>query len=380
MNWFSFAKNSIDFQNMKEEEKYLKELLNERVKELKCLYEISKLCQDLASPMDTSLKKILEVIPEGWQYPDRLQVHLKIDTLQIGQIENKRDAVFIESDLKIQNVKRGWIKVAYLDVDQKLFSFLPEESQLLNQISLEISSYVERFEQREKEAKMEQVLRGNDRLNILSELTAGIAHELNTPLGNILGYAELLQKSEIDGLKRNDIQKIISSAKNAREIVKRLMYFSCEMPQQFSLSNINELIQENLGFLQKQILDNEIKINLKLNDSVPLIRLDALQFSQVLFNLILNAIDATQLGGTIELTTSVEENKVVMKIKDNGKGISEENRQLIFQPFFTTKPTGDGTGLGLSVVHGIIKGHGGEISVESELNKGTQFTITFPIN
>ncbi len=365
---------------IKEEEKYLKELLNERVKELKCLYEISKLCQDLISPLELTLEEISRVIPEGWQYPDRLKVHLKIDALEIGRIEKENNLVFIEANLKIQNAKRGWIKVAYRDVDQKLFSFLPEESQLLNQIGLEVASYIQRFEQREKEAKIEQVLRGNDRLNILSELTAGIAHELNTPLGNILGYAELLQKSEVDGLKRSDIQKIISSAKNAREIVKRLMYFSCEMPQQFSLSNINEMIQENLGFLQKQLLENEIKINLKLHETIPLIRLDSLQFSQVLFNLILNAIGAIGTGGVIELTTSTHGKTVKLQIKDNGKGISEENQQLIFQPFFTTKATGEGTGLGLSVVHGIIKGHGGEITVESELGKGTEFTITFPIN
>lgn len=366
---------------MREEEKYLKELLNERVKELKCLYEISKLCHDLASPLHVVLEKIVNLIPEGWQFPDRLNVHLKIDDFEIGEVEIKEGVVFIESDLNIQNVNRGWIKVAYSEVDEKLFSFLDEELQLLNQISLEISSYVERFEQRERDAKMEAVLRGNDRLNILGELTAGIAHELNTPLGNILGYAELLQKSEIDSLKKNDIQKIISSAKSAREIVKRLMYFSCEMPQQFSMSNINDLIHENLGFLQKQMSDHQVKVSLNLSELIPLVRLDGVQFSQVLFNLMLNAINAMEKGGEIELSTFVEgESAVIMKIKDNGKGISQEHQQLIFQPFFTTKPKGEGTGLGLSVVHGIVKGHGGEISVVSKPGAGTEFTITFPLN
>lgn len=365
---------------MKDEKGYLRELLNERVKELKCLYEISKICQDVTCPMDAILARILEVVPEGWQYPDRLKVHLKLDTIELGVFEQGQDIVFLESTLTIQNVNRGKIIVGYTDVNEKLFSFLPEELQLLNQISHEISSYVERNEQREKDAKMEQILRGNDRLNILSELTAGIAHELNTPLGNILGYAELLQRSEKEPLKRNDIQKIISSTKNAREIVKRLMYFSCDMPQQFSLANINDLINENIGFLQKQIIDNQVKIEMNLDDAVPLIRLDGLQFSQVLFNLILNAIGAIEKGGKVKITTLANREKLILKIKDNGKGISKENQQLIFQPFFTTKPTGEGTGLGLSVVHGIVKGHGGGIEVESEIGVGTEFSITFPIN
>lgn len=362
---------------MAEDRKYLEALLNERVKELKCLFEVSKLCQDLNSPIHSILSKIHALIPEGWQFPDRLEVYLKIDDYELGVFDSQ--SVFLETIIKVNDINRGLIRVTYPDVDQKLFSFLDEESPLLQQIGLETASYIERFEQREKEKKIEEVLRGNDRLNILGELTAGIAHELNTPLGNILGYAELLQKSEVDGLKRSDIQKIISSAKNAREIVKRLMYFSCEMPQQFSMSNINDLIHENVGFLQKQLLENQIKIKFELDEKIPLIRLDALQFSQVLFNLVLNAVSAMDIGGEITIKTAYSSSDLILKIKDNGKGISEENKQLIFQPFFTTKPTGEGTGLGLSVVHGIVKGHGGEIFVESEIGVGAEFILSFPL-
>jgi len=362
---------------MAEDRKYLEALLNERVKELKCLFEVSKLCQDLNAPMTSVLEKIQKLIPEGWQYPDRLEVYLKIDDYELGVFDSH--SVFLETFINVQEVNRGLIRVTYPDVDQELFSFLEEESPLLQQIGLETASYLERVDQREKEKKIEGVLRGNDRLNILGELTAGIAHELNTPLGNILGYAELLQKSEVDGLKKSDIQKIISSAKNAREIVKRLMYFSCEMPQQFSMSNINDLIHENLGFLQKQLLEKQIKIKLGLDNAIPLIRLDALQFSQVLFNLVLNAVSAMNSGGEIEIRTTSDSKNLILKIKDNGKGITLENQQLIFQPFFTTKATGEGTGLGLSVVHGIVKGHGGEIFVESEVGVGTEFMLNFPL-
>jgi len=258
-------------------------------------------------------------------------------------------------------------------------TFLDEEKPLLNKISIETASFIERFEQREKEKVIAEKMRFNDRLAVLGELTAGIAHELNTPLGNILGYAELLKNAEINPEKKADAQKIILSAKNAREIVKRLMYFSCEMPQQFGIGNINEQIAENIGLLQKQLTDNQVNLKLNLTDNLPLVRLDKIQFSQLLFNLVLNAINAMDYNGEITINTTVTDNDVLLSIKDNGKGISEENKPKMFQPFFTTKPKGKGTGLGLAVVHGIVQNHKGTIQVNSTLGKGTEFIITFPI-
>lgn len=357
---------------------YLKQLLNERVKELRCLFEISKICQQYDADLTSTLKKIVAQIPEGWQFPDRLEVYFRLDSIEFGEKVNNRSSQ--QTDIIVNGEIRGEIAVYYPDVDASLFSFLDEEVDLLNQIGIETASFIERMEQREKDKKIAEVLRGNDRLNILGELTAGIAHELNTPLGNILGYAELLMKSERDATKKGDIQKILSSAKNAREIVKRLMYFSCEMPQQFSYANMNDLIRENIGFLQKQLLENEVLLRLELDEKIPPIRLDSVQFSQILFNLILNAINAVEKGGEIHVKTERLQTEVQLQIIDNGRGISKEDQSRIFQPFFTTKPKGEGTGLGLSVVHGIVNAHNGKISVQSNEGMGTIFTLAFPIN
>lgn len=351
-------------------------LLVERVKELNCLYEISKICQSESQPVDVTITQILEVIPQGWQYPKKLMVFLSFDTSIYGEQPNLGVLNSLKSTVKISEKIRGEIEVYYLD---KNLDFLQEEQPLLNKIGIEIANFMDRVEQREKAAVMAEKMRYNDRLSVLGELTAGIAHELNTPLGNILGYAELLKKSERNPAKKADAEKIISSAKNAREIVKRLMYFSCEMPQQFGLENINEQIEENIALLYKQISENKVNVKLELSENMPLVRLDKLQFSQILFNLTLNAINAMDNGGNITISSGVENDSVVFKIKDDGRGMSENTLSKIYQPFFTTKPKGEGTGLGLAVVHGIVQNHQGTINLSSKLNVGTEFVITFPI-
>ncbi|MCO6499881.1 MAG: GHKL domain-containing protein [Vicingus serpentipes] len=352
-------------------------LLDERIKELNCLYEISKIFQEHNIPLEVTLYKIIKAIPHGWQYPEKLKVYLLFDDKLFGKKPNKNPITVANSNIVINEEVRGQIVVYYKEA-QKHF-FLEEEQPLLDKIGLEIATFVERFEQRENEKVMAEKMRYNDRLSVLGELTASIAHELNTPLGNVLGYAELLKKSEIDGVKKGDIQKIITSAINAREIVKKLMYFSCEMPQQFGLININEQIEENIGLLQKQLTDNHVHLTLNLADNIPLVRLDKLQFSQLLFNLVLNAINAMKPNGKITIKTITNSKNLLLSIKDDGMGMSIENKEKIFQPFFTTKPKGEGTGLGLAVVHGIVQNHKGTINVNSTLNKGTEFIITFPI-
>ena len=351
-------------------------LLNERVKELNCLYEISKICQDYNQSFKTTITTIIKAIPQGWQYSKQLQVYFILDNEVFGNQPKSTPSAEASSNIIIDKEKRGEIVVYYTD---NKHSFLDEEQPLLDKIGIEITTFVERFEQRKNEKIMAEKMRYNDRLAVLGELTAGIAHELNTPLGNILGYAELLEKAEINPIKKADTKKIITSAKNAREIVKRLMYFSCEMPQQFGIVNMNEQIEENIGLLQKQLTDNKVLLKLNLATNIPLLRMDKLQFSQLVFNLVLNAINAMDGKGKISITTRLNSKGVLLCIKDNGIGMSAENKAKIFQPFFTTKPKGEGTGLGLAVVQGIIQNHKGSITVDTEINKGTQFNITFPI-
>lgn len=350
--------------------------LNERVKELSCLYALSKVTAQANLDLDSFIRKTLNLIPQGWQKPQLLNVCIKIDDQIYGDKTNSSTGQY--SNINIKERKRGTVYVAYSKEAEKKIGYLIEEQQLLNQVAHEIGIFLERIEQKEKELIVQEKLKMDDRLNILGELTAGIAHELNTPLGNIMGYAELLKKNVIHKEQQKDLEKIVTSALNAREIVKKLMYFSCEMPTHFNLVKVNEIIVSTVDLLKLRLREKNIKVDTNDIKSTREVRGDDLQLSQIFINLIMNAITASKINGSIIIKTFEDKDSVIIHIKDYGAGIKKEDIGKIFQPFYTT--TKGGTGLGLSVVHGIIQNHGGEIKVESEPNKGSLFKIKIPIN
>ncbi len=345
--------------------------LKERIKELSCLYSISKIAQETDISITLIINKIINAIPEGWEYPEELNVCLEVDNILYGS--KIIDTNILSTQIIIQNVNRGNLSVGY----RTQRDFLAEEQLLLNQIGVELSLIIDRNEQMEIKKLYQQKMLQEDKINVLGELTAGIAHELNTPLGNILGYAELLNKSEKDIHRKSDLNRIISSALRSREIVKKLMYFSCEMPTQYSLHDINSIISESIDLLKLQLSENNVILKLDFDSHIPSVKLDSIQMTQVLFNLVLNSIGAMPKGGEITIKTWCNESAIFFSLNDTGTGISNETISKIFQPFYTTKH--NGTGLGLSVVHGIIQSHRGTIEVSSKVNQGTRFQISLPI-
>ena len=250
---------------------------------------------------------------------------------------------------------------------------------MLKTLAQEIASVISKKEQHEREQTLQRKFQHSDRLNILGEITAGICHELNTPLGNILGFSQLIQEKATDGQIKKDIEKIINSAMHSREVVKKLMFFSCEMPQHIQMVDVNVLIIEAIDLLKFSINNKGLSLDYKNDTTNLLAPLDPVQFTQVVFNLLINAIHASKHGNSIEVQLSQADEHLELYIRDYGTGILPEIQEKIFEPFFTTKPVGEGSGLGLSVVHGIVKSHGGEITVSSEINKGTTFKVKFPL-
>jgi len=351
----------------------LSKRLEERVKELTCLYELSKVVQQIELGLEKQLERIIKIIPKGWQFPDNLDVHISYGGNLLG---SELSSVGLSELISINQREIGEIKVGYSNLPDEKNSFLKEEQQLLSQIAIEIGNLLSRHEQIEKEKLLNEKMKRDDRLHILAELTAGVAHELNTPLGNILGYAEILKKSIEDKNKRNDAQKIVTSALSAREIVKKLMYFSCEMPSNFKPLDINKVIKDTCDLLSLQLKQSNKHIEQTLELGSLIINGDSMQLSQVFINIILNAKDAIAANEKILISTKDFNDFVEVKITDEGHGISESDQENIFKPFFTKKQ--HGTGLGLSVAHGIIQSHKGNIEVKSKIDSGTQFIITLP--
>jgi signal transduction histidine kinase len=217
-------------------------------------------------------------------------------------------------------------------------------------------------------------------LATIGQLSAGIAHGLNEPLGNILGFAELAkQASGLPQQAEQDLQKIVKASLYAREIIRKLMLFARQMPQQNSHVDLNQIVAEALSFFEARFAKERIKLVRALAADLPAIVADASQLTQVLVNLVVNAIQAMPTGGTLTVKTFADASHVALIVKDTGIGMSEEVMKQIFVPFFTTKEVGQGTGLGLPVVHGIVNSHGGSIQVQSKVGQGARFEIRLPI-
>ncbi|GGK55428.1 MULTISPECIES: sensor histidine kinase [Flavobacteriaceae] len=356
------------------------EKLKERIKELTCLYKVTSIIINCDySEIQKSLKAIVLSLKDALRFSEGACVEIKTSEFFISTEEFPEKRTYISSSISVFNKQEGVLKAGYNCNKFSKKDFLYEEKLLLRKIGVEIGNLLERKRIEENEALLKRKVERADRISILGEITAGIAHELNTPLANILGFAELLKNRFKKGSQaEKDIDKIINSAIFSREVVKKLMFFACEMPQKMEVITVNEVISDAINLLDPTFKKSKIKYN--LNCSAPLIKLkaDTIQLTQVVFNLILNAIYFSPEESTITINIIDNIKNVTLSISDQGPGIKNSISDKIFEPFFTTKPVGDGSGLGLSVVHGIIKSHKGTIKHQPNFPNGTTFIVNFP--
>ena len=221
-----------------------------------------------------------------------------------------------------------------------------------------------------------------ERLAMVGQLAAGVAHEINNPLTGILLYCDLVLKNmPADSPQRANLEKINNEAKRCKTIVRGLLDFSRQTEPEIKPLMLNTTVEEVLALVKNQPLFLNISIEKNLDPSLLMVNADISQIHQVFMNIILNAVEAMHGNGTLAITTGLTEDKryIYTTFTDTGQGITEENLPKIFDPFFTTKETGHGTGLGLSISYGIIKKHHGEIDVTSEVGKGTTFIVKLPL-
>ncbi len=222
----------------------------------------------------------------------------------------------------------------------------------------------------------------SEKMASVGKLAAGVAHEINNPLGGILIYASLmLEDMAEDDPRREDIKRIVQETTRCKEIVKSLLEFGHQSGPKFEPVDVNRAIVDGLFFLENQAIFHNIEIVKDLDPFLPRIMGNASQLKQVFMNMVVNAADAMSGNGKLTIRTrlSEDESYVTVEFTDTGVGIPEENLSKIFDPFFTTKEVGKGTGLGLAVCYGIAEKHGGRIEVDSKVGEGTTFRIILPV-
>jgi signal transduction histidine kinase/putative methionine-R-sulfoxide reductase with GAF domain len=269
--------------------------------------------------------------------------------------------------------------------------FRQEDLQLLEllapQVAVSIRNarlYQELQERIEAQRLAESRLLRSARLAAVGEMAAGVAHELNNPLTTVAGFAELVLEDLPSGaLEREDLELVLREAQRARGVVRRLLDFSRPVENLRVRTDLNDLVGDVLALVNHQARSFGIEIIIELWDQLPWLLVDPNQIKQVLLNLIHNAIQAMPGGGRLTLETRPAQREgrhwLVVAIQDTGEGISPENQERIFEPFFTTR-AGTGTGLGLSISYTIVTDHGGFIEVDSEMGRGSCFSVYLPID
>ncbi|MCP4713337.1 MAG: PAS domain-containing sensor histidine kinase [Planctomycetes bacterium] len=360
--------------------------LRERVKELSCLYNISQLASRPNMSLGAVLQEVVNILPLAWQYPDITRAVLVLDRVKYVTEGMKSEDIAgfekLSATIVVYGVCRGSIEVDYQESrgESDIGPFLKEEQYLIYAVARHVELIIENKQVEEDKTKLEDQIRHADRLATIGMLAAGVAHELNEPLGNILGFSQLVKKSAgLSGLVLDDIIKIEQASLYARSIIQKLLVFSRQKPPQKSRVNLNQVVEGGMFFLEARCGKESIEVVRQLEENLPEITADPSQIQQLLVNMVVNAIQAMPEGGRITLRTESVETGIKLVVEDTGMGMSEEVVENIFLPFFTTKEVGSGTGLGLAVVHGIVEAHGGRIQVDSKPNFGSRFEVILPL-
>ena len=228
--------------------------------------------------------------------------------------------------------------------------------------------------------RMEQQIRNSEKLASVGKLAAGVAHEINNPLGGILNCLYNLRKGTVSPARGEEyLASMEDGLRRVQKIVRQLLDFSQQHEPELSATDINAVVERVLMLTTHAFTANQIQLVRELGPDLPPLMVDRHMIEQVLMNLILNAVQATKGGGAITIRTRAVDGVCAVLVEDTGCGIPASVLPHIFDPFFTTKGTGEGTGLGLSVSLGIVERHGGQILVESEVDEGTVFTVRLPV-
>jgi signal transduction histidine kinase len=355
--------------------------LRERLKELTCLYAIANLAATPGISLADILRGIVELLPPAWQYPVITFAKIVLDRSVYSTPGFPEEGRSLTASIMVGGQSRGFLQVVYAAKKPELDEgpFLREERVLIDAVARQTALIVERKQVEEERTKLHEQLRHADRLATIGQLAAHVAHELNEPLGNILGLAQLAEKdSALPSDLAGDLRKIVDACLHSREVIRKLMTFARQAPVTSGTVDLNEVVEKGLYFLEARCSKGGVELERELSPNLPLIEADPAQMSQILVNLVVNALQAMPDGGRLTVRTLAEGDHIRLVVEDTGIGMSEETMEKIFIPFFTTKDVDEGTGLGLPVVQGIVAGHQGRIEVFSQVGEGSRFEVRLP--
>ncbi len=311
-------------------------------------------------------------VKTGYLVKSLLYVPLKVSNKVIGvmSVDNKAsNRPFTDNDMYLLAALADYASIAIVNA----------------QLYGEVKSFSEELERKvqERTAELEQAqaqLIQSEKLASIGQLAAGVAHEINNPLGVMLGFTQvILRKLPGDDAFRKPLTSIEREGLRCKKIIQGLLDFSRRSTPSMQPAHLNDIVEAACDLIEHQITINNVNMVKGFAPNLPEIQADTNQLQQVFMNLIINAYQAMPQGGDLRITTRAVGNRVQAIFADSGLGISPENLKRIFDPFFTTKEVGKGTGLGLSVSHGIVESHGGKIEADSQMGKGTTFVVSLPV-
>jgi signal transduction histidine kinase len=314
----------------------------------------------------------------GWSAGAELCVALKEGEQVIGFIDVESSVAnsFGHNDLMALESLAGILSGVISNADQ--YQRLQETNKRLLSMQEELKTRIEM--QNQAERKLIQA----EKLAAVGEMAAGIAHELNNPLTTVTGFTELvLDELPEKNQSRSDLELVLHEARRARDVVRRLLDFSRRSESERTRADLNEILDDVLTLTNHLLHTSGVALTTKLTKNMDWVSVDRNQMKQVFLNLLHNALQAMPNGGELIVESKKRQRDgrdwITASVKDTGQGIAPEDRERLFEPFFTTHSKDGGTGLGLSVTYGIVSDHGGFIEVNSEKGQGSCFTVWLPI-
>ncbi|MCW8131489.1 MAG: PAS domain S-box protein [Planctomycetota bacterium] len=375
-----------------EREKLLVDL-GERVKELRMLHAAARMLQNTGVPLQAILDEMASAIAGSYMHADCCEARIEYGDLT-AKTKGWKDSPWRMVETFTADGRTGTIEVVYTEErpERAEGPFLSEERALLGSLSEMLKTFVERVAAEERRRQTERNLQQTQKMEALGTLAGGIAHDFNNILTAVLGNVHMARKRlPKDQPAYPFLEKIQAAGERARDLIKRILQFSRKQEPRRENIQVSSVV-EDVGMLLRASLPKAIQIETACAENIPAVHADAVQIHQVIMNLGVNAgYSMKQGGGKLAMSVDLEHvagpaapcpnltpgEYVRITVRDSGTGMSPEVQRRLFEPFFTTKGN-EGTGLGLSVVHGIVRDHGGGIAVESELGRGTAFRVYLP--